>query len=271
MFPRSACDVLAGHRGASGPGPSAGTNGTLFVSHLRPARARRQWPDRAGSTAPAWRRHFVRLAWAVVGGLCLAAGVAAQSVTLSGSMGSNKALLMIDGQPQMLVVGGSARGVTLHRLGDGEAEVEVAGRRLPLRLGAAPSRVGAAARPAGDTEIVLAMGPGGHFNAAGSINGKPVSFMVDTGATTIALSQGEANRIGLDWKRGRPGTSNTANGPVPVYAVNLSSVRVGTVEIVNVAAVVVPSDMPQVLLGNSFLNRFSMRRDSDVMRLEKTP
>ena len=209
---------------------------------------------------------------AVVLAMVLAAPASrAQSVTLAGSMGVNKALLMIDGQPQMLVVGGSARGVTLRRLGDGEAEVEVAGRLLPLRLGAAPSRVGGASSPAGDTAIVLAMGPGGHFNAAGSINGKPVNFMVDTGATTIALSQGEANRIGLDWKRGRPGLSSTANGPVPVYAVNLSSVRVGTVEIANVAAVVVPSDMPQVLLGNSFLNRFSMRRDSDVMRLEKKP
>ena len=257
------------------------TGGLARAWAARPGAAckARQWPARAGTKASAWRQHFARLAWAVVANVWLAAGVAAQtvtqsvtqSVTLAGSMGSNKALLMIDGQPQMLVVGGSARGVTLHRLGDGEAEVEVAGRRLPLRLGAAPSRVGAAARAAGDTEIVLAMGPGGHFNAAGSINGKPVSFMVDTGATTIALSQGEANRIGLDWKRGRPGLSSTANGPVPVYAVNLSSVRVGMVEIANVAAVVVPSDMPQVLLGNSFLNRFSMRRDSDVMRLEKKP
>jgi aspartyl protease family protein len=215
----------------------------------------------------------VQLVCAIVGlaGLAgLAGGVAAQSVTLSGSMGADKALLMIDGQPQMLVVGGSARGVTLRRLGDGEAEVEVAGRTLPLRLGAAPSRVGGAG-PVGDTTIVLPMGPGGHFNAAGSINGKPVNFMVDIGATTIALSQAEANRIGLDWKRGRPGLSSTANGPVPVYAVNLTSVRLGSVDIANVAAVVVPSDMPQVLLGNSFLNRFSMRRDSDVMRLEKKP
>ena len=216
-------------------------------------------------------RRLLRLALTFVGGACLAGGVAAQTVTLSGSMGVDKALLMIDGQPQMLVLGGSARGVTLRRLGDGEAEVEVAGRLLPLRLGAAPSRVGGASGTAGDTTIVLAMGPGGHFNAAGSINGKPVNFMVDTGATSIALSQSEANRIGLDWKRGRPGISSTANGPVPVYAVNLTAVRVGLVEIANVAAVVVPSDMPQVLLGNSFLNRFSMRRDSDVMRLEKKP
>ena len=220
-------------------------------------------PGRAG-------RRTLALAGLMSAALLAAPASRAQSVTLSGSMGGNKALLMIDGQPQMLVVGGSARGVTLRRLGDGEAEVEVAGRGLTLRLGATPSRVGGSILAA-DTDIVLPIGPGGHFNAAGSINGKAVNFMVDTGATTIALSQGEANRIGLDWKRGRPGLSSTANGPVPVYAVNLSSVRVGTVEIANVAAVVVPSDMPQVLLGNSFLNRFSMRRDSDVMRLEKKP
>lgn len=204
--------------------------------------------------------------------LWAAAGAGAQSVTLSGSMGANKALLLIDGQPQMLAVGASARGVTLRRLGDGEAEVEVAGQRLLLRLGAAPARVGVdAGAPVASSEIVLPMGPGGHFNTQGTINGKTVNFMVDTGATSVAMSQGEANRIGLDWKRGRPGMTSTANGPVPVYGINLSSVRVGTVEIANVAAVVVPSDMPMILLGNSFLNRFNMRRDNDVMRLEKKP
>ena len=187
-------------------------------------------------------------------------------------MGANKALLVIDGQPQTLAVGASARGVTLRRLGDGEAEVEVGGQVRQLRLGAAPSRVGTGGGATeGSGSIVLPMGSGGHFSAAGSINGKQVTFLVDTGATSVALSQSEANRIGLDWKRGRPGMSHTANGTVPVYAVNLTSVRVGDVEIANVAGVVVPSDMPMVLLGNSFLNRFNMRRDNDVMRLEKKP
>ena len=46
---------------------------------------------------------------------------------------------------------------------------------------------------------------------------------------------------------------------------------VGAVEVANVAAVVLPNDMPMILLGNSFLNRFTMRRDADVMRLEKKP
>ena len=223
------------------------------------------------------RRGALSLAGLALGaalGAALSVGAGAQTVTLSGSLGGSKALLLIDGTPQTLAVGASARGVTLRRLGDGEAEVEVGGQRRVLRLGAAPARLDgadAAPAPGEGREIVLPMGPGGHFNATGAINGRPVQFMVDTGATTVALSQAEANRIGLDWKRGRPGLTHTANGTVPVYSVNLSSVRVGGVEIANVAAVVIPSDMPTVLLGNSFLNRFTMRRDSDVMRLEKKP
>ena len=212
-------------------------------------------------------RHTVLLAlgWLTFGAL-------AQSVSLQGSMGADRALLLIDGQAQIVAVGTSVRGVALRRLGDGEAEVEVAGQRRTLRLGAAPARVGRGEAAAGaGSAIVLPMGTGGHFSAAGSINGKPVNFLVDTGATSVALSQSEANRIGLEWKRGRPGLSHTANGTVPTYSINLTSVRVGDVEISNVAAVVLPSDMPQVLLGNSFLNRFNMRRDSDVMRLEKKP
>ena len=85
----------------------------------------------------------------------------------------------------------------------------------------------------------------------------------------VARSQSEANRIGLDWQRGRRGISHTAGGTVPVHAVNLTSVKVGAVEVFNVDAVIVPAEMPMVLLGNSFLGRFSMRRDQDVLRLEK--
>ena len=58
---------------------------------------------------------------------------------------------------------------------------------------------------------------------------------------------------------------------MPVYAVNLTSVRLGGVELANVAAVVLPAELPMVLLGNSFLGRFSMRQDSDVLRLAKKP
>ncbi|MBI5259946.1 MAG: retroviral-like aspartic protease family protein [Burkholderiales bacterium] len=207
--------------------------------------------------------------WMAPALLLWAAAAAAQNVSLSGSLGASKALLLIDGQPHTLAVGSTVKGVTLRRVGDGEAEVEVAGRTSVLRLGATQASVGAAAGGSSGNAIVLAAGPGGHFMTVGSINGKSVQFMVDTGATVVAMSQSDAERIGLDWRRGKRGLSHTAGGTVPVHAVNLNTVRVGDVEVTNVDAVVVPAEMPMVLLGNSFLSRFSMRRDNDVMRLER--
>jgi aspartyl protease family protein len=193
----------------------------------------------------------------------------AQTVSLSGTLGASKALLLIDGQPHTVAVGGTVKGVTLTRLADGEAEVETGGKRSLLRLGAAPARVGSTGGVGGGTEIVLHVGTGGHFLTQGTINGKPVQFLVDTGATVVAMSVNEASRIGLDWRNGQRGYSATAGGTVPVYGVTLRSVRIGDVEMFNVDAVVLQADMPAILLGNSFLNRFSMRRDADTMRLER--
>jgi aspartyl protease family protein len=210
------------------------------------------------------KRHAAALLW------MLGCGIAsAQSVALSGSLGASKALLLIDGQPHTLAVGATVKGVTLKRVGDGEAEVDIGGRNQLLRLGAAPSKVGGAATAGGGNEVVLTAGPGGHFLTTGSINGRSVQFMVDTGATVVAMSRADAERIGLDWQRGRRGLSHTAGGVVPTFGVTLTSVRVGEVEVFNVEAVVLEAPMPFVLLGNSFLSRFSMRRDNDVMRLER--
>jgi len=195
----------------------------------------------------------------------------AQGVQFSGSMGT-KALLVIDGQPKALAAGESHAGVRLLSLANGEARIERNGVGQTLRLGGAPVAVGGTARQdGGGREIVLAAGPGGHFVTGGSINGRAVQFMVDTGATSIALSQSEADRIGLDFRNGKPALSNTANGTVPVHLLTLSAVRVGEVTVANVSAVVMPAQMPYVLLGNSFLGRFQMRRDNDTMRLELKP
>ena len=188
---------------------------------------------------------------------------------LGGVMGS-KAMLVVNGQPQMMLVGESRGGIRLVSLQGDQAQVEYGGRVQTLRVGASPVAVGGA--PAGGNrgrEIVLVAGPGGHFITGGAINGQSVSFLVDTGATTIALSQAEAARIGLDLSNGRRGLTSTANGVVPVIGVTLSSVRVGEVEVINVPAAVIPASMPHVLLGNSFLTRFNMRRENDVMRLER--
>lgn len=203
--------------------------------------------------------------------LIAASGAAAQTVSLSGQMGDSKALLLIDGQPATVAVGATVRGVTLKRLADGVAEVEVGGKRLTLGLGGASS-VGAGKAGGGGGKgntIVLPMGTGGHFMAQGAINGRAVQFMVDTGATTVAMSVGDADRIGLDWKSGQRSYSQTAGGVVPIYVLNLTSVRIGDVEVYNVGAVVLQAEMPYILLGNSFLSRFSMERTGSTMRLTK--
>ena len=74
--------------------------------------------------------------------------------------------------------------------------------------------------------------------------------------------------MGVDLSGARQGTTQTANGSATVQIVVLPKVRVGNVEVTNVGAAVMPTSMPYVLLGNSFLSRFQMRRDNDVMRLE---
>jgi aspartyl protease family protein len=203
--------------------------------------------------------------FAAVALACAAVAAGAQTVTLAGQMGS-RALLVIDGRTQTIAVGETARGVKLLKLDATEAVVEVGGQALTLRAGA-PARLSDAAPPSGAREVIIPANAEGHFVTDGSINGRPVRFLVDTGATLVAIGRAEAERLGIDWQRGRRGFSQTANGGVPVSIVTLGSLRVGAVELYQVEAAVLPNELPGVLLGNSVLTRFRMQRDSDVMRL----
>ncbi len=210
--------------------------------------------------------------------LATMAAAVAQTVTLNGSMGTRHALLVIDGVPRVVEIGTAVQGVRLLSLSATQAEVDVGGQRRLLFAGASQVRVGGAQSAAsggsgshGGSEIVMTAGSGGHFTTNGQINGKAVSFLVDTGATMIALGQSDADRLGINYKNAPQSFAGTANGRVPISVVTLSSVRVGDVEIANVEAVVMPSAMQHVLLGNSFLTRFQMKRDNDVLRLTKRP
>ncbi|MDH5329796.1 MAG: TIGR02281 family clan AA aspartic protease [Aquincola sp.] len=215
---------------------------------------------------------FVR---AGLGATSIVCGFAAtaQSVTMNGSLGTQKALLVIDGQPYAVTVGSTVKGVRLLSLSGNQVEVEVGGARRTVLLSAGPVRMaGGGGSGGGGKEIVLTAGSDGHFQTLGQINGKSVTFLVDTGASMVGISQAEADRLGIDYKSSqRRGFAETANGRVPAYAVTLNSVRVGDVEVANVDAMIVPASMPHILLGNSFLMRFQMKRENDTMRLEKRP
>lgn len=192
----------------------------------------------------------------------------AQSVSMSGSLG-DKALLVIDGTPRTVAAGSTVAGVKVIRVTGSETVVEVGGKRQTLPLGGAQINLGGAASAGSGTQIVLAAGSGGHFVTQGSINGRAVRFVVDTGATNVAMSEAEARRIGVDFSRGQRGMVRTANGDVVAHRVSLREVRIGDVTVYNVDATVVPSPMDIVLLGNSFLSRFQMKREADVLVLDK--
>lgn len=201
--------------------------------------------------------------------------VHAQSVALQGVLGSTRVVLVVDGTPKTMAVGETFKGVKLLSAANGEALVEAGGRQLTLRMGETPGGMasgrpvdaGAAVMSSG--RIVLYANPGGHFLAPGQVNGQPVTFMVDTGATTIAMGLDDAKRIGVDHRAGQPVQVRTANGQTIGWRVRLAKIRVGEVELYDQEAVVSEQPMPYLLLGNSVLNRFTMRRDHEQMVLER--
>ncbi|AMM23590.1 retropepsin-like aspartic protease family protein [Variovorax sp. PAMC 28711] len=209
----------------------------------------------------------------VVAALLLAAAAlsshAADSVMLTGTIGSRAILIVNGGAPKTVAVGETFQGVKLLALASEQATVEAAGKRLVLRMDTPASIGGGGSSGGGGNRIVLPADSRGHFMTQGTINGRTVNFMLDTGATSVALSAADAQRIGLDYSKGQPIRMNTANGVANGYRLRLSSVRVGDVEVYDIDAVVTEQSMPFVLLGNSFINRFSMRRDADQMVLEK--
>lgn len=200
--------------------------------------------------------------------MCLAPQIGAgERVTLQ-ALFEGKAILVIDGARRVLAIGeASPEGVRLLATDTRAetAEIEVAGKRERLVLGVVLGSFAAAGRET----LTLYAEPDGHFHADGSINGLPVRFLVDTGATTIALSGAEASRLGIDYKRhGKAGYANTAGGVVRMYGIRLDSVQVGPITLYNVEAGVVEGSHPrEALLGMSFLGRVDMQRDGQRLEL----
>ena len=108
------------------------------------------------------------------------------------------------------------------------------------------------------------------FRIHGSINNFSIHFLIDTGASSVALNSVEAKRMGLKFKKGLPVQATTASGVTRGYAVTLDKVKIGHITLYNVQAVVLQGSFPKdVLLGQSFLSRIHMTRNGDKMKLKK--
>lgn len=204
--------------------------------------------------------HFIALA------LVLACGAtAAADVALIGVIGSRAAVLAVDGgDPKTVKVGQKWKGIAVVAVEKDRATVEVDGRRRVLVQG---QHYRSAAPVSDRQQVTLAADRHGHFVTDGAVNGNPVRFLVDTGATSIALPGRDAVRLGLDYRKGARGLTQTANGAVVVYRVTLDRVRLGGIELQVVEAVVIEQGLDVALLGMSFLNRVEMKREGQTMTL----
>lgn len=180
-----------------------------------------------------------------------------------------RAMLSIDGTQRMLRVGQtSPEGVKLLGANAREAVIEIAGKRYTL----APGRASGGGFAAPERKrVAIQRGARHEYLVPGTVNGLQVQFMVDTGATVIAMSSTEARRLGLDFRlHGSPAMVQTAGGVVPAWSVTLDRVEVSGILVRNVAATVIEGRYPErMLLGMSWLGRVSMREELGVLYLEE--
>ncbi len=116
----------------------------------------------------------------------------------------------------------------------------------------------------GSGEVVLARNRAGHYVAPGRINGQPVTFLLDTGATRVSVPETLASQLGL--RRGAEQKTMTANGVISVYATRLDRVQLGGIEQRNVPASINPFMADDtVLLGMSFMQHLELvQRDGQL-------
>lgn len=192
----------------------------------------------------------------------------AANVTVVGLF-PGKAVVVINGaSPRTISVGQKQpEGVILISTASASAVFEIDGKRHTLDIGEHFSASSEGLKS--DNTLILSADVVGQFWTIGQINGKSVRFLVDTGATMIALPAAAARNMGIDYTKGQRGFSATAGGVVPVYRVSLDAVTIGTITLYRIEATVFENGLDVALLGMSFLNRLQMKRDGAHMTLTK--
>jgi aspartyl protease family protein len=213
-------------------------------------------------------------------GLLVSTGATALDVNVVGLF-PNKAVVQIEGGAlRTLSVGQKTRDdIILLSVGRDGATFDIQGRRVALALGSARKQTSPAAAanyptatnyPTVANYAVVPTNERGDLVADGEVNGMPIRFAVDTGATFITFPGREASRLGLDYHNGQKIVMETANGDVLAYRLKLDTVRVGDIAVHDVDAVIIEGkSLSNTLLGMSFLNRVDIRREGGILTLTK--
>jgi len=182
---------------------------------------------------------------------------------------SGKAVLMIDGQRHILAVGQtSPEGVKVISADSHFTVLEVEGKQRKYGLGNTVSTV---YKKVETVKEQLMANDRGMYLTYGSINGHSVRFLVDTGASSVAMSSVDAKRLGILYRmNGKETYATTASGVVKSWAITLKSVSVGKIKQKNVPAMVVDGTHPtEVLLGMSFMDKLKVKKEGSMLTLEQ--
>ena len=182
---------------------------------------------------------------------------------------SGKAVMLINGQRHILSVGQtSPEGVKMISANSRGAVLEINGQTKSYLLG---NRVSTTFAKKEKTRVQIVANDRGMFLSHGSINGQSVKFLVDTGASTVAISARQAKKLGILYRvNGVETRASTASGLAKAWAINLKSVSLGTIKQKNVKAMVVEGDYPRhALLGMSFLDQLHVKKQANKMTLEQ--
>ena len=204
---------------------------------------------------------------------CLLANISyGQEVKVLGLFG-DRAFIKVDEKSAVIRIGQSHQNVQLKSISNQKAILLVDNKDIALGLGdsyqSAPPVVEekkpAVVKP--KVSVTIYSNLGHQFITSGVINGRIVSFVVDTGATSISMSRKHAQRLGIDFRtKGKEGLSSTANGDVKHWQVMLNSVKVGAITLSFVEATIrdTDDDLP-ILLGMSFLSRVKLEQSGQKM------
>ena len=179
-----------------------------------------------------------------------------------------KAMLSIDGESKVLSAGQSHAGVKIISATSHEAVLEIDGVQTAYTAGSAITM--AYQKQLHIREQIMA-DTRGMFFTHGSINGRSARFLIDTGATAVAMSASDAKNLGIQYRLdGEPAQVSTASGVARAWRVKLRSVKLGQLEQKNIDAMVIDGNYPEdILLGMTFLETLKVTKESGKMTIEQ--
>lgn len=256
---------------ASSPAPRPGRRRALRDRILTPCRralrrvAAGAWRRSARPPSRPWPAALAALLLCT----CVVDAAAAPAYVEARGLMRDRALLQIDGRERLLRVGEvSPEGVELLAADARRARIRFDGREVELALS---ERVGANFVAPQTREVRITRDHQGQFHVAGTIAGQPVQFLVDTGATILAMSGNQASALGIDYREaGQAGQVVTAGGNAMSHFLVLDEVQVGGITVRNVQAAVVEGAYPQeILLGMSFLRHVGLSEQAGVLTIQQ--